>query len=351
MKLRNQNGAALVVVLLIITVFVVLGLSIVSSALSNTKQVNKTEQEMQAVDLAEMGILYYQNHFKEKTYKLLKTPIEIAVDDQENNTLDKKIAAVNNHLNKQNLTKELEEYPIQPINDDAKYDIMIKNVSFDNYIISVDIASTGIKNSDTQETIDATIKLSIQQLIEGISRGQNNPAEIEFNLPIPDGLKNCDYTKDLESGCFYDNIVGTANFEGGISKDTIVYINGNVKFDDMNGGINKDSIIYINGEAEFGRINGGIKEVTLYIKNDATFSDVINSDVKDSKICVGGAILGEGIKKIDGNYPAGVYSYQDNSAGYLDARCPPINDQENNIPSNFGPNLINLHTRLNVRYH
>ena len=54
---------ALVTVLLIITVFSILGMSVMGLSISNTKQVAKTEQEMQAVDLAEMGVVYYKNAF------------------------------------------------------------------------------------------------------------------------------------------------------------------------------------------------------------------------------------------------------------------------------------------------
>ena len=108
--MRNQNGAALIVVLLIITVFFVLSLSIISSALSNSKQVNKTEQEMQAVDLAEMGVLHYKQHFMDTTYKLLKLPIETAVDNPENKTLDEKVTDAYDNLDKQDLINALLNY-------------------------------------------------------------------------------------------------------------------------------------------------------------------------------------------------------------------------------------------------
>ena len=60
---KNEKGIALIIVLLMITVFSILGLSVFSFIISNTKQIDKTETEMQAVDLAEMGVIYYKNAF------------------------------------------------------------------------------------------------------------------------------------------------------------------------------------------------------------------------------------------------------------------------------------------------
>ena len=63
MKLHNEKGITLVVVLLMITIFSILGMSVIGYALSNTKQVEKSEQVMQATDVAEMGVIHYKNAF------------------------------------------------------------------------------------------------------------------------------------------------------------------------------------------------------------------------------------------------------------------------------------------------
>ena len=76
---KNENGMALVTVLLMITVFSILGMAVISLSISNTKQVAKTEQEMQAVDLAEMGVVYYKNAFISNANKKLGLAIETAI--------------------------------------------------------------------------------------------------------------------------------------------------------------------------------------------------------------------------------------------------------------------------------
>ena len=384
LNLRNQNGSSLVIVLLMITVFFVLGLSIVSSALTNTKQVNKTEKEMQALDLAEMGVRYYQNHFKEKTYRL----IESAINDPNNDTYDQKVKAIKNLKNiltKEKLINDLENNVQYSIADDAEYNINIKNVSSDEQKVLIEIASTGIKNSDTQQTIDATIELSIEKLIKDM----NTPGNGNDDLPIPSGLNSCTYTENtlLGDGCLYENIPGTAIFSGFIEepKKTDIYINGNAQIGSgttITGGIKQESRIDINGDADFGKISGGIKQNTIIningtanfgtieggikqnsiinINGDANFGTIddgikqnsiinINGDATfepkeigiqgESKICVGGKIklkrsvldvvLNRVLSILLGNSDEGIYSYLEDSEAYNAAGCPPLNHVNN----------------------
>lgn len=382
MKLRNQNGAALVVVLLMISVFFVLGLSLLSSALSNTKQVNKTEKEMQALDLAEMGVLHYQNHFKENAYKYLKDPIETAMNNSQNNTLNKKLDAVYGLLDQENLKYKLLNFPQRTINEHGRYTITIKNpnsiFSTEHDKISVNISSLGKINSGTEKNIDATIELSIQQLIEDMAKDNNSSGNTEDTLPIPAGLTSCPYTNNLTltSGCFYDKIPGTAVFgaiSGGIDKDTNIYINGNAiigtvsgginkdtrldingdaTFGALSGGINKDTIININGNGVFGAISGGInKTSTIFVRKDATFS-VLSGGVKDeAKICVGGNIKGLDLLKVLGKYPSGIYSYSEDPNSYNEAGCPPIHTIQYD-PLSFNPQSLAKNTAIiSVKYH
>ncbi len=77
-NVKNEKGMALVTVLLMITVFSILGMAVISLSISNTKQVTKTEGEMQAVDLAEMGVIYYKNAFIPNANNKLGIAIEAA---------------------------------------------------------------------------------------------------------------------------------------------------------------------------------------------------------------------------------------------------------------------------------
>lgn len=381
MKLRNQNGAALVVVLLMISVFFVLGLSLLSSSLSNTKQVNKTEKEMQALDLAEMGVLHYRNHFKENAYQYLKAPIETAMNNSQNNTLNKKIDAIYGLLDQENLKYKLLNFPQRTINELGHYTITIKNpnsiFSAGHDKISVNISSLGKINSGTEKSIDATIELSIQQLIEDMAKDNTSLGNTEEALPIPAGLTSCPHTNNLNltNGCFYDKIPGTAVFaaadgidkdtsvyingnaiigaiSGGINKDTRIDINGDATFGAISGGINKDTIININGNGVFGAISGGInKTSTIFVKKDATFA-VLSGGVKDeAKICVGGKIIGLELLKVLGKYPSGIYSYSEDPNSYNEAGCPPIHTIQND-PLSFNSQSLAKNTAIiSVKYH
>lgn len=57
--MKNEQGQALVIALLAITLVVILGTSLMSSTLTSRKQINQSELKVQAIDLAEMGVDHY----------------------------------------------------------------------------------------------------------------------------------------------------------------------------------------------------------------------------------------------------------------------------------------------------
>ncbi|MEH7493474.1 hypothetical protein, partial [Neobacillus niacini] len=67
---RNEQGYALVSVLLIVVVFSVLSLSFMGQAFSSVKQNQEVEKNTQSVAISEMGVSYYQvaiqNLFEQK---------------------------------------------------------------------------------------------------------------------------------------------------------------------------------------------------------------------------------------------------------------------------------------------
>ena len=153
--------------------------------------------------------------------------------------------------------------------------------------------------------------------------------------------------KDTDFRILGDTVFG--NITNGINNSSFD-IYGNATFGNISVGINEGTNIRIDGDAVFGKISNGINKANIYINRDAHF-DSISNGINNSKICVKGKLSGQGIvKDKNGNYPDGVYSYQDNPAGYINAGCPPIKEPGNNTPSNFDPSLINLHTRVTVRY-
>ena len=65
MNIRNsEKGMTLVVVLLIITIFMVVGLAVVGASANNMKQATKVESTINTTDIAEMGVQYYEAALK-----------------------------------------------------------------------------------------------------------------------------------------------------------------------------------------------------------------------------------------------------------------------------------------------
>lgn len=63
MKL-NEKGASLTIVLLVIVAFSILGLSLMGSVVNENKRVSVTESDVQARNLAESGLTYFETEFK-----------------------------------------------------------------------------------------------------------------------------------------------------------------------------------------------------------------------------------------------------------------------------------------------
>ncbi|MBU8905056.1 hypothetical protein [Desertibacillus haloalkaliphilus] len=61
----EQRGSTLLVTLLTVTVFMIVGMSVIAGTLTNAKQINQTEADIRATHLAEMGVEY----FREKAIK------------------------------------------------------------------------------------------------------------------------------------------------------------------------------------------------------------------------------------------------------------------------------------------
>ncbi|RBW71583.1 pilus assembly PilX N-terminal domain-containing protein [Bacillus taeanensis] len=70
MKMLNQQGAALVIVLITITVFTIVGATVMSSTLNTTKQTIITEENIQGTHLAEMGVDYYKAKIEKSLIQL-----------------------------------------------------------------------------------------------------------------------------------------------------------------------------------------------------------------------------------------------------------------------------------------
>lgn len=324
--LKKENGIALVTVLLMITVFSILGLAVISLTISNTKQVTKTEQEMQAVDLAEMGVVYYKNAFITNTNEKLRSAIEAAIEaiNQHNKANPKNMIDINPlnilaYLNIQKNDYLPQVYVSQsiPVDENSIYSFEIKDhfAQEDDYSlkkIKIVFESIG-KVQQNQEVEDnksvtGTIKLDINE--ELIANYLGNGTAL---IKKPEGLnENCPNNGILQDGCSYNTKLFnssnskinsiTALINGSlqlsdkkkqIGKNSLLYITEDANFGELNGNLDT-SKLYIGGKATFGNIRGGIKNHSiLFIGGDAEFGTVNGGGVdKTSLVCAGGNITG-----------------------------------------------------------
>ncbi len=321
-NLKSEKGIALVIVLLIITVFSILGMSVISFVISNTKQVEKTEQDMQAVDLAEMGAVYYKNAFILNADKVLRSTITTAIKDIE----DINKGRTNNNkilINEETIFNQLEVTLIQPgkmnqflsivtlpfskpVSDDQSYSFQIINHSIEpfkkeNPKISITFKSRGTVEQHNED-ITTTIVLNKNNITELIRIYRNNNGggtgigndniEMDFSKLVEFsklvGLKSCKYNENtwLENNCSYDTSIDDTNKPSDI-KNRIVLINGSLTLQNGNKDI-ENSTLYITNQATFGNINqGGINGLILFVDEDATFGNIKNG-IQNSKLYIKG---------------------------------------------------------------
>ncbi|NMD70534.1 hypothetical protein HHO41_09540 [Bacillus sp. DNRA2] len=90
--MRNQKGSSLVVVLLIIASFSIIGITLMALNTTTTKQVTKTGEDIQATNVAEMGVV----HLKELVFQTLIANKTSLKPSNIQTILETKLAAINN---------------------------------------------------------------------------------------------------------------------------------------------------------------------------------------------------------------------------------------------------------------
>lgn len=326
--LKNQNGIALVTVLLMITVFSILGMAVISLSISNTKQIAKTEGEMQAVDLAEMGVVYYKNVFNLKAESAINKAIKEIEEFNEGKDIDQQIPITKenilSNIKKDNFIPEIHDStPKQIPNVTSPYSFKIENLeaTYIDYIISVKFNSVGYVNHEqgmkVEESITGTINLNIDKLL--------GSGGIEEEPPYV--------------------------FEDTKMHDLELHIDGDADFKRVNGQI-MNSNLYISGNATFGTINGGIHDSMLFISKKANFETINGQDIKgNSKICVGGTITDLSVDNVK------VFSMLTDPDAYRNAGCPPIEEnsnEDNGIgfpPASLKEDIAKQAKNMDLKYH
>lgn len=168
-KMKNEKGYTLLTVLLMMILMTTFGLILASAALNNAKQNNITEKEVQLTDLAEMGVVQYQN----KILSLLKGLIPDDPPTEPNDPPAKTIA------------EKLED---KDSSFDNLYGQEVKAPTTEDLAKSFKITSISIHSTRTTLTIDFESKGCIDYCSnQDNSYTITSKMEFKFNTGKPNG--------------------------------------------------------------------------------------------------------------------------------------------------------------------
>lgn len=327
MKVTNDKGFTLVLVLLIITLIMIFSLTIISNVLNSARQNNKIEEQIQNQRLKEMGLLYFQ--------KVIEKKVSLTALD------------------------ELPSIPsiIFPINKDSAFSMTTTSINFYGTTNAsctklADCTNVTIKYEiiNDEGTIQGTKEIRLtenpnsgQTNGTGGTTGSNNNLLIDLDSISAKltGLSSCkkyNANKGLED-CLYNtditvnsDIIGrTTLVNGSLTLDTgninitnsLLYITESAHFENLNQGRIQGLDLIVEKDATFKDIDNGIQDSILYIKGNANFEGKVG-DTNNSTICVGGNIAG---LSVDGIH---VFSWNRNKEAYNAAGCPPVDSNGSN---------------------
>lgn len=175
-KLKNEQGYALVTVILIFLLLTLLMITFTTVSGSTMKQNARSEEKQQAVALAEMGVSYFQ-HAVENLFTYIMDDVEnIIFEEKDTYTVIQHIA---NKLQEKVENKNLHNLKI-PLQDSeiktAYYQIQFdpeKDITFEKDIITIYFTSFG-KINNAESKIQSTLTLDFKNSIQFQDSGNDD---------------------------------------------------------------------------------------------------------------------------------------------------------------------------------
>jgi hypothetical protein len=328
-KMKNQEGYALVTVLMVITIFMVLFLSFGAQSFSTVKQNKVVETRSQTVALAEMGVSYYQsmvyNIYLAKRDTVNSAINQYILDNKDNTSIGEaqyKTKAI--ELMKTAIEEGLAEKHTQVVSTGTPNDIFIieledgteakfqielldpdPTVTPTPDTVSFHFKSTGLENSK-EASLSGTLNIGLTFKPNGNSGGTNTekvlPTFTEFDPAGTNISEQCTNKRELSDLNICDQILITANPGAENNGKIPPSISGN--FNHMN-----DKAIYSTVPLSIdGKGNGnGIQNVDIISNDSITLGGNLNwvSDL---------LIRSNGTTKLEGHFRA------DNSKIYVKER-------------------------------
>lgn len=325
--LKNERGMTLVIVLLTITVFTVLGMTVIGASLSNVKQVTKVEDDIQTIDIAEMGVQHYQaklnDFFHEKIaakkieYKTLienKFITEGAVTDNDIEQYEEQLAGelveyfeesvefapTNNILLNTVDSATNSYYKIDKTNAVLSCPTCNSITNDDGERLELNYKSYGYTEQNPEKLITAKFVFTFSINKDGITVKTSTAQNYNYQtiIPKPTGLNACssDMAGTGSNGrdsfvslnCQFNHIVKVEK-PSEIKDSNLVFENG-VTFDkQINKGI-ENSTLYITGATNINKQINGIHNSKIFIQGN-TKIETINQGIHNSTIVVIGDVI------------------------------------------------------------
>jgi hypothetical protein len=225
-NLKQEQGYALITVMLIITVFTVLGFTFTAMAFNSVKQTQKVEKTSQSVALAEMGVSYLDVAIQE-IFKNTKIDIEGKVARQELISVPQVIDYMKSSLKSgiKNITPEQidtnSSYSI--VKDDDKIEI----IAIGNLLkIKVNVTGTRVNPNSTEDAVSTLfVEMAINNLgdINIIKSDDATAPEITFGqVTRPDVAVAAECTNPLSFANIGQSNGNNGNGNNGNTNNNII---------------------------------------------------------------------------------------------------------------------------------
>ncbi|WP_442595274.1 pilus assembly PilX N-terminal domain-containing protein [Neobacillus sp. D3-1R] len=337
-KINNQQGNTLLLVLMIMTVFTLLFISLMGQTLSNTKQLSKTEEDFQAVSLAEMGVIYYKTAIDTSLNSLMSDQDELNKIYQ---LLGQKVIQDFGEITKDKIELIKTALKTDPSYSEFVTSEWLKRINDPNYFPAidylVDIDSASHSAFQIQDIIASNNSKEITYKF--ISKGINDEKSVnlatEINIPfsgieinlssedegsgggsggsggsedIPSGndisnpgnLPTCgpEQTDFSNSDCQMTGEITFDNNDKVVFSNTTLKINGSLTLaKSENNAATDDSTLYISGNLTALNMNS-LDRLNLHVGGSANFKNLTGDALNNSIIEIGGNASFKNIKPV-----------------------------------------------------
>lgn len=188
-KIHEENGYTIIIVLLIIVLFLSASAVFIKSSISHAKQEHVVDINNQAVDVAEMGVEYYQSSFT----KSLETVFDHVILEIKDKKLLTELEKCDTEICRDNVRKNVVNMYVSKLNE----------LNLDSPVEAIDSKKNGLKYLLESKTIIPDFvkkEINITLKVKGITNGKNEKLLTAFiNIPFPEFFEINDTSQNVES--------------------------------------------------------------------------------------------------------------------------------------------------------